>query len=449
MEITSQQLLNREQQEAVTAIRDYLDGKLPDLEYVTVSGPGGSGKTFMLKYALNNYDRSKILSVTISHFAKKVLQDNLGENYTTGTVASMLGLILTYDTVTGKEKMVASTSMPKIQKYDIVVIDEVSMIDDKVYDMILSHGKKIIAVGDKYQLPPVEQDHDSKFFDNINVELVQVIRFNLQIKKLSSIFVSEIARYNEGYNIKKDILTLKTKRHSELDEHGAGYIFINSLKQLLTYAYQDFKRDLTNVNSCRIIAYKNKTIDKLNDKIRMLLFGKKARRFEIGELIISQGGYGSFITNGDVFRVTGVKDIVDSNNIKCHILTVNVNMPIPIIVVADEGMQEYTEIEEYLREQANSTANWKPYKEFTGAYAKFKYSYAVSTHKAQGSSIDNVYVFEADIMNVGPISIKEKFQSLYVAVTRARHRVYIYNKNSKIDNSGITINKNKYKDESS
>jgi ATP-dependent exoDNAse (exonuclease V) beta subunit len=42
---------------------------------------------------------------------------------------------------------------------------------------------------------------------------------------------------------------------------------------------------------------------------------------------------------------------------------------------------------------------------------------------------------ERDIFDVKKTNLKSKLQSLYVACTRARKRVYIYNGRSKVDNS--------------
>jgi ATP-dependent exoDNAse (exonuclease V) alpha subunit len=110
-------------------------------------------------------------------------------------------------------------------------------------------------------------------------------------------------------------------------------------------------------------------------------------------------------------------------------------------------MQLYDELKTYYREKAKNTHHWTEYKNFIDSYAKFKYSYAVSVHKAQGASIKNVYVFEGEIMGVKPISIKEKFQSLYVATTRAMHRVYIFNKQNSVNNSMIKITKKMFLNE--
>jgi hypothetical protein len=46
----------------------------------------------------------------------------------------------------------------------------------------------------------------------------------------------------------------------------------------------------------------------------------------------------------------------------------------------------------------------------------------------QGQTLNNVYVCEGEVMGVGPLTWKQKFQALYVAMTRAKEKLYIYNK---------------------
>ena len=54
-----------------------------------------------------------------------------------------------------------------------------------------------------------------------------------------------------------------------------------------------------------------------------------------------------------------------------------------------------------------------------GEFANLEYGYAITSHKAQGSTYTNVYVMEDNIL--GPTNgsdVKAKNQSLYVAVSR-------------------------------
>lgn len=52
-------------------------------------------------------------------------------------------------------------------------------------------------------------------------------------------------------------------------------------------------------------------------------------------------------------------------------------------------------------------------------FAPVDYSYAVSSHKAQGATFNTVIVDEGDIMSVSLISNRMKSHSMYVAISRA------------------------------
>jgi ATP-dependent exoDNAse (exonuclease V) alpha subunit len=65
------------------------------------------------------------------------------------------------------------------------------------------------------------------------------------------------------------------------------------------------------------------------------------------------------------------------------------------------------------------------------------HSYAASIHKAQGSTINHVFIIEDDILEVKLTTTKEKLQSINVGISRASYRAYIYNKIYKVDNSNL------------
>jgi hypothetical protein len=448
--------LNEGQLNAIKVIHKFLNTELSMLDrpYITISGPGGSGKTYMIKAALQNYPKL-IKGATISHFAKKVLKDSLDGAFEIYTLASLFKAD-SYINNEGKFVVYYNLARAKeaLRGVSLLVIDEVSMIDDSLFNIIVNLGIKIIAIGDKYQLPPVEQAEDSKFFDTIDAELTEIMRFTGPLGDFSTIFVDEIKEGNKGRRMNKNIISYKTQRISKVNETGSGYIFINKLIPLLKFAAQEFKRNPESLTSCRIIAYKNNTIDDINFYIRKLLYGKNVGKYVVNELLISDGGYNNIIKNGDIFRIINIKKGIRSgDNLRIlYLYLVDKNDKVFKVEVLneddEENLEAYNKTIEKGSNKAKATHNWEALKKFKASFAKFKYSYAVSVHKIQGSSIENVYVFEGEIMGVKPISIKEKFQSLYVAVTRATHRTYIYNPTQKVINNAIKINLNRFKNES-
>jgi hypothetical protein len=65
---------------------------------------------------------------------------------------------------------------------------------------------------------------------------------------------------------------METNRVSQLDETGSGYIFLNNMPLLLKAAIRRFKKGKG--IKCQALAYRNKTIEKLNVHIRIGLYGE-------------------------------------------------------------------------------------------------------------------------------------------------------------------------------
>jgi ATP-dependent exoDNAse (exonuclease V) alpha subunit len=106
--------------------------------------------------------------------------------------------------------------------------------------------------------------------------------------------------------------------------------------------------------------------------------------------------------------------------------------------VATEGEDRYSNTLKRLTGLAKeNTQLWRDVFAFKESFAYFNYSYAASIHKAQGSTINHVFIIEDDILEVKLTTTKEKLQSINVGISRASYRAYIYNKIYKVDNSNL------------
>ena len=95
-----------------------------------------------------------------------------------------------------------------------------------------------------------------------------------------------------------------------------------------------------------------------------------------------------------------------------------------IYVVSTEGRSEYDKkLDEIFRYQTKEDAQ-----EFKSSFAKFDYPYCRTSHKIQGQTLNNVYVVESNIMKQESTNLTDKFQSLYVAISRPKQIAHIYNK---------------------
>ena len=70
-------------------------------------------------------------------------------------------------------------------------------------------------------------------------------------------------------------------------------------------------------------------------------------------------------------------------------------------------------------------------------FAEIDYSYAITSHKSQGSTYDNVIVDLKDIYGVGATSAKSKSRSVYTAITRAKNTAILITSKAETNDSNV------------
>jgi hypothetical protein len=434
--------LNQDQEVAANQIVDFIEGRL-DIPYFTLTGSPGTGKSFILKEALSRtseytFNRS---AAAVAHAAKNVLSDFFDDSIPCYTVAQWLGMKMIYsDTgeITFKRDKKGDA---KLLNSKIAVLDEASMIDDELYDEIMQivydRNIKLITIGDICQLPPVKQNHDSKFFNKIDAELTIPMRFVGPISDVAAIYRSEITDINNGYGGDAFALNSKTNRVDDYDfTLQSGYRFKNNIYELVEQIGEEIKSNPHNLNFSRALAYKNITIDILNKNIRKYIYGTYLDQFEPGEIVISRGGFTvnktPIIHNGKILKVEKVMEIMGPYDVPCLSMQFyDFSTSANIVVVRDneQATARYESLKaEFLKNAKNDSRQWAFYYNFIDSFAYFDYCYSLSVYKSQGQTLNNVYVIENEIMGVKPLSLKQKFQALYVSMTRASKNLYIYNK---------------------
>ncbi|MCK5787715.1 MAG: AAA family ATPase [Chlamydiia bacterium] len=470
--------LNDDQKKMVLDIVEYLGPNKRDLPYFTVQGVGGSGKTTSIMSALTMEKPGTILAATLSHAAKLVLSKAFKYKYAVTTLASMLKKTITYDE-NGNEKLtirdghrialrddngeelkddegndIVTAAETIMDDYEIFIIDEVSMVDDNTYHELRYHtkGKKLILLGDYAQLPPVSQDTESKFFDITSIELLKSMRFKGDINYLTLFYRDEIVKTINGGIAEPNILNLHLNRKSKLDDKGGGYVFIQKPGIVFDMLVKLFKMD-KGMTFVRAIAYRNSTIDRINDHLRKRIYGEDAQQYEVGEPVISQGGYtredkkGKVITqiyNGHNFVVTGVKYGLGPYDLKVVQLSLEdvdgvVYKGVLVLESTETNVAKYKNLLAKFKEQGKRFTNKKKAgAELRKLFGVFRHAYAISTHKVQGSTFKYAFVFEKDIFDIKGLSDKNKLQSMYVSVSRASYKLIIHHPKFKVDSSEIT-----------
>jgi len=172
-----------DQQEALDAFFGFMLSN--DKEY-HLTGGAGVGKTFTLDLIMSEgmerYAKAcKLLGVTqtihgialtaTTNKAAEVLRRATG--YPTQTIHSYMGFKVSEDFKTGETKItVKQDTIPK--QNQLIIVDEASMIDSKLYDLIhkYSHNCKFLYVGDHCQMAPVFEKlskiyNNKTFFSNL------------------------------------------------------------------------------------------------------------------------------------------------------------------------------------------------------------------------------------------------------------------------------------------
>ncbi len=443
---------NDEQYDGINKIRHWLkNGET----FFTLAGYAGTGKSTCIKKILDEYPHEVVVSAP-THKAKKVLMNTTDRE--AQTLHSLLGLRpdVDLDDFNPNEPEFNPIAEPKIGDYDFVVIDEASMINQELYNMILEKTKdtstKVLFMGDPAQIPPVGE-RESVVFTQSTIQLHQLTKIERQNDTNPIFEVTDTLRNN---------LTNPTggfERRTRINKKGEGIIFTINKEEfrnaiLEKYNSDDFK---SNTDYAKVIAWRNKTVMGANKVIRTALFGKDADLIEIGDILMayrsvrSSNARYNVIENSADYRVVG-KSELEENKYKIKGFRVKIREDLPhhkfkfkeifIIDSNDEkNLHDYAELHDKYKKigkERKDPGSWTEYYDFRRHNILMKtitkhrdgrlrskyeiinkdmdYGMAITAHKAQGSTYTHVFVMENDI-DVDWL-VKERNQLKYTSFTR-------------------------------
>lgn len=428
-------------------------------QQMVLSGYAGTGKSSLINVFLNEVTKSNhfinCYCTAPTNEAVRVISNLTGNKYEK-TIYSLLGLVLLEEDG-GKAKIIQK-GKPTINVYDVVILDEASMIGDELLIKIYEQLKKcpslrIIYVGDNAQLPPI----------NTNIELKNNEPTESTVFKLSNkVELTQVQRVAKDNPIIGIVTPIRMNLSSPTDcferitqvKDESGVQFFENSGEFIDLIYSDFKSDLAknNPNYVRVIAYTNETVNKLNSKIRQSIFDNKTPDEYIASeiLIVASPVFEKvnkhvanilFTTGERIEVIFAEKTEEDEFEMEVWRLTVKKydstdNKTYPISVIAKDSYQTYYNILQELAIKAKTkltettirdgkrvqvytpTEAWMEYYSFRDKYCKLKYPYAMTTHSSQGATVERVYVVERDlnILSWNNI-IRNKLK--YTAFTRA------------------------------
>jgi exodeoxyribonuclease-5 len=462
--------LNPDQRSAFDKLCDFLTS--PDDSVYVIKGWAGTGKTYcvslFVKYALEivyaNKNWYKIAVTGPTNKSVRVIKKTSGiksTRVTFQTIHKLLGLKEKI-TLDGKQEFVNEGDFkPGIASTRLLIIDEVSMLNDDLFERILEYrGKtKIICMGDPAQIPPVGRPDCIPFREELasayKIKTVE-LRTVMRQKEGNAIIDSSVAIRSDLGNPRSQVEPV-----SVVNEKGEGVEFLNlgcgeTRRNFSKRLEEYFKTTSFQKDSeyAKIIAWRNKTVSTMNDLIRSVIYGEESKRSKIlvGEKLIAnnpviQDGYIVLNTN-DEFSVVNysIKEerprFMLSNNpddepvevpLKFYDAKVSYlddnddEVFIDIEILHEDSEIEFQKFANVLKlkaiEKRGADKSWIQYYNFLRRYADVSYSYAITAHKSQGSTYNTTFVLEDDInMN---LDVVERNRIKYTAYTRASKKVYV------------------------
>ena len=341
--------LSKDQMLAFKTVMASVDNK--DKKRYFLNGNAGNGKSFLVR---------TIIDTLGSHLVAKLAPTGLAAQLIGGvTIHKFFGIHPSnpYVKTKGLERRM---TMKKL-----VVIDEISMVDNNIFTMIMealsSYNVPVLFIGDFLQLRPVEYDYCFTSPMWCNVETLELTTNHRQ-KDESFINVLEDIRYgNNSKELNKFIAERKItppKDILKLSPYRAEVVRINNkkLKELGEKIYKSMAN----------VVFNNSYVE--DEKMFKNSRVPEEIRFSIGAKII-------MLTNDPQERwcngtMAHVKSIVDRNTI-----TIDIG-----------GFVHY------VKKEGHSVFDAEGKEIFQYEQLPFQLGYAITVHKSQGCSLDEVFI---------------------------------------------------------
>ncbi|MEO7917780.1 MAG: DEAD/DEAH box helicase [Dokdonella sp.] len=450
--------LSTAQQSAYQALRAFATGE-QGAQMMTLEGYAGTGKTTLVGELVRALAPTIDIAIAApTNKAVGVLHEKIGDvaGVEFRSIHSFLGLRMTEREDGTRECRPDGT--PSLHQYQIVIIDECSMIGADLFRMIVMSAMscRVLFVGDPAQLPPVErsglQPVVSPTFERVQHKaiLTEVVR---QAADNPIIGLSMRIRdaIEQGVAMSLDTIAFAV--------NGAGdrtWVAPGGEAAIYNLALGAIKNGV----DARIVAYRNLVVDRYNRMLHVAIHGPETP-FNVGETVIINEHFDdarrldaewararrvTLYTSEEATVAALVPEAHPHHpNVPAYRVTLDrdeepsVSVYIPADMAAfnsrkDELWKAWRELKQ---EEELARMNSQPVAElaerrkdaaraagmFTRAFAPLRHVYAITAHKSQGSTLDTVIVDFGDLSRMrDPFDFN---RALYVAVTRAANNVAI------------------------
>lgn len=473
--------LNDQQKSALYELEKFIEDYGTE---ITLSGYAGTGKSTIIgifsKWLNNRIGRGNIVYTAPTHRANVITKQN-NPNANVYTLSALFGftpdtdIAMEQGSLDLRELEFRSKNQVKYEPGQLIIIDEASMVQDGLYEyiqkIVAKDGVSVIYVGDSAQLRPVKSDHISKVFTSDGVPQITLTKVE---RTGDNPILKEATRLRRGEGL---------SYQTDINDKGQGVLYTSNdtvinenLKQIISS--EEFNADPLHF---RVITATNAAAATYNSKIRSLRYGKFAKPFVKGDILMGysnklrkpDGSY-RLINSMDYIvqnvRDTTVKFKTDKGDIEFkafklsirpigntimddfHITVIDKNEPDSKLFeiveykdrlwrMAKEAKQD-KQISKYrdlvqmafnIDNELNITKNLEDNQGRLKIRKAIDYGYAQTVWKSQGSTYSKVLILsnEIDTFGYGKDVMQLRNELRYVAVSRAKNFVII---NSEAEN---------------
>ena len=261
-----------------------------------------------------------------------------------------------------------------VRRASLVIIDECSMIDDRMGEDLLSFGTKVLVLGDPAQLPPVV---GAGFFTEGHEP---------------DIMLTEIHRQARDNPIIAMATEVRQERALAVGSYGES--------QVAEKAHVNEQHAL---EADQILVGRNRTRTATNHRMRFLLKRQENGMLPVAEdrLVCLHNNHDMGLMNGAIWNVRDVGELSEERVVMT-------------IESEDSGSQQL--VEAHAGIFRGEDIPWYEKREAQ----QFDYGYALTVHKSQGSQFNNVLLFDESYC-----FRKDRWRWLYTGITRAAERVTV------------------------
>lgn len=392
-----------------------------------LQGYAGTGKTTLLGVLVSSLVEKgyKVAVTAPTNKAVSVLMEKVPDASCHATIHSLLGLALQEE---GETQKLVSSGTSCVNDFDVVIVDECSMIGADLLSMIRGRPK-FIFVGDPAQLPPVNEIFSPVFRSvGLRWSLSKIVR---QAEGNAIIDLSAEIRLKSEEGVPMTLEDIKSILEGKLEACCMSGI---DLVSALTHEWKEGR-------DSRILAWRNATVDFYNRAIFSSLYPDATTPFVPGHTAIV----------GSSFEVDPDAHVRLDTSEEVTILSLEpgerLGVPVFLARVQRASGETWTlpiprSSSDFAREVKASFSEWRFWKNQVKAspsaseaseadrkasaflkkgwalkkgIADLRHPWAMTVHKAQGSTYDTVFV---DWNDLRAIPSDDFLRILYTAVTR-------------------------------